>query len=252
MQERDVALAAAADAHEALAANYAGLLASAHAAKLGLDAACAHHAPVLAADETRVRHAQLLPLPLRDLRLSTRENKVTGVRTHLSTEIEGCCRAQRALRGARAAMASSLRGLLPAASAASRAGPLESGLGAGSGSDMRAQPPPDASASVSARRPGTPPRAPSACSGRRSVPRPNPGPDAVPSVGRHAGAGRSDRDQGAGVAAGVRGPRRREGDVAPLLSSAGTAGRRRWAPASGRIAMVRPHKHKLLPRLHAT
>ena len=55
MQERDVALAAAADAHEALAGNYAALLASAHAAKLGLDAACAHHAPVLAADETRVR-----------------------------------------------------------------------------------------------------------------------------------------------------------------------------------------------------
>lgn len=58
MQEKDIALAAAADAHEALAANYAGLLASAHAAKLGLDAACAHHAPVLAADETRVRNGK--------------------------------------------------------------------------------------------------------------------------------------------------------------------------------------------------
>ena len=58
MQERNIALESAADAHEALAANYAGLLASAHAAKLGLDAACAHHAPVLAADETRVRLAR--------------------------------------------------------------------------------------------------------------------------------------------------------------------------------------------------
>ena len=61
MQERETALAAAAEAHEALAANYAGLLASAHAAKLGLDAACAHHAPVLAVDETRVRQGKALP-----------------------------------------------------------------------------------------------------------------------------------------------------------------------------------------------
>ena len=151
-------------------------------------------------------------------------------------------------------MASSLRGLLPAASASSRAGPLESGLGAGSGSDARAQPPPDGSASVSARRPSTPPRASSACSGRRSAPRPNPGPDPAPSTGHHAGAGRGgDRSAagsqrgagvgagGAGVAAGGRGALgRREGDAAPLLSSAGAAGRRRWGPTPGRLATVRP------------
>ncbi len=52
-QERDAAALAAADAHEALAAGYAGLLASVHAAKVGLDAACLHHGPALAADETR-------------------------------------------------------------------------------------------------------------------------------------------------------------------------------------------------------
>jgi len=54
-QERDAAAAAGAQAHEALAAGYAGLLAAAHAAKLALDAACLHHAPALAADEARVR-----------------------------------------------------------------------------------------------------------------------------------------------------------------------------------------------------
>lgn len=169
--------------------------------------------------------------------------------------IEICSHAQRALRGARAAMASSLRGLLPAATASSHAGPLESGLGAGSGSDARVQPPPGASASLSARRPGTPPRAPFACSGRRSAPRLNPGPDPAPSTGRHTGACRGDRDRGAGgtaggagVAAGSRGALgRREGDGAPLLSSAGTAGRRRWGPAPGRIATVR----RTHPRLTA-
>ncbi|KAK9843633.1 hypothetical protein WJX81_000235 [Elliptochloris bilobata] len=53
LQERDAAAVAAAEAHRVLAGGYAGLLASAHAAKVGLDAACLHHAPALASDEAR-------------------------------------------------------------------------------------------------------------------------------------------------------------------------------------------------------
>jgi hypothetical protein len=58
VQERDAAAATDGQAHEALAAGYSGLLAAAHAAKLALDAACLHHAPMLAADEARVRAEQ--------------------------------------------------------------------------------------------------------------------------------------------------------------------------------------------------
>ena len=173
-----------------------------------------------------------------------------------SSASDGRCCAQRALRGAKAAVASSLRGLLPAALAFPRAGPLESGVGLGLESETRVRPPPDTS--MSARRPGTPPRASSACSGRCPTPCPNPALNSAHRTCRGAGAGRGTPEQGmcaagsqghGGVAAGGAGVMLgalggRQGDAAPLLSGTGTAGHRRGAPAKGRIALVRPTKSR--------